>query len=62
MHSRTPNENGGIDSRCLDCLLTIASGIETEDELDRLEGRHLCPEKLLAQLLAQKQAEAGAAP
>jgi hypothetical protein len=61
MYSRTPNENGGFDSRCLDCLLTIACGIQTEAELDRLEDRHLCPEKVLAQLQVQKKAEAGGA-
>ncbi|HUB00413.1 MAG TPA: hypothetical protein VMA34_18925 [Terracidiphilus sp.] len=55
MYSRTQNENGSYNSRCLDCLLTIASCVETEGELDRIEERHLCPEKALAQLLVQRR-------
>jgi len=54
MYSRTQNENGSYNSRCLDCLLTIASCVETEEELDGLEVKHLCPEKALAQLLARR--------
>jgi len=53
MYSRTQNENGSFNTRCLDCLLTVASSIETEEDLERLELGHLCPEKVLAQLLAQ---------
>jgi hypothetical protein len=32
--------------------MTVASAVETPEELDRLEGIHLCPEKALAQLVA----------
>jgi hypothetical protein len=39
---------------CLDCLLTIATSVENETELELLEMRHVCPEKALAQLLAGK--------
>ncbi len=56
MYSRTQNENGSYNTRCLDCFMTIASSVETEKELDRVEARHLCPEKVLAQLLAQSKA------
>ncbi len=56
MYNRTQNENGSYNTRCLDCFMTIASCVETEDELERLEARHICPEKVLAQLLAQERA------
>ena len=56
MYSRTQNENGSYNSRCLDCFMTIASYVETEKELDEREAHHLCPEKVLAQLLAQERA------
>lgn len=49
MYSRTQNENGSYNTLCLDCLLTVASCVESEEELERIEARHLCPEKALAQ-------------
>jgi hypothetical protein len=52
MYSRTQNENGSYNTRCLDCFMTIASSVETEEELLRLEATHFCPEKVLAGLLA----------
>ena len=58
MYNRTQNENGSFNSRCLDCFLTIASCVETEKELDERETHHLCPEKALAQLLAEEKAAA----
>jgi len=36
--------------------MTIASCVETEEELDEREAHHLCPEKVLAQLLAEEKA------
>jgi hypothetical protein len=54
MYSRTQNENGSFNTRCLDCFMTIASCVETSKELDELETRHICPEKALAQLLKQE--------
>lgn len=56
MYSRTQNENGTYNTRCLDCLMNIAWNVETPEELDRLETHHLCPEKALANLLAREQA------
>jgi len=53
MYSRTQNENGTFNTRCLDCFMTIASSVETEQELDEREAHHLCPERVLAQLLAE---------
>ncbi len=55
MYSRTQNENGTYNTRCLDCFMTIASCVETMEELDQRETRHICPEKALAQLLAQER-------
>jgi hypothetical protein len=55
MYSRTQNENGTYNTRCLDCFLTIASSVETESVLDAQEARHICPEKALAWLYAQEQ-------
>jgi len=53
MYNRTQNENGSFNTRCLYCFMTIASCVDLEPELDRLEIRHLCPEKVLADLAAQ---------
>jgi hypothetical protein len=54
MYSRTQNENGTYNTRCLYCLLTIATSVESEAELERLETRHMCPERALAELIARK--------
>jgi hypothetical protein len=56
MYSRTQNDNGSFNTRCLDCFMTVASCVETEQELDRVEWRHICPEKALAQMLEQEKA------
>lgn len=56
MYSRTQNENGTYNTRCLDCFMTIASSTETEEELDEVETRHACPEKALSALLKQAKA------
>ncbi|MGA2673416.1 MAG: hypothetical protein ABSE99_09310 [Terracidiphilus sp.] len=63
MYSRTQNENGTYNTRCLDCFMTVASAVETEAELRLVEVRHICPEKALADLLAkEKSIVAGAHP
>ena len=51
MYSRTQNDNGTYNTRCLDCFMTIASSVETEQELFRVEERHFCPERALSELL-----------
>jgi hypothetical protein len=56
MYSRTQNENGTYNTRCLFCFMTIASSIEIDKELDRLEARHICPERALAELLELEKA------
>jgi hypothetical protein len=53
MYSHTQNENGTYNTRCLYCFMTIASSVETDKDLVRLESRHICPERALAELLAQ---------
>jgi hypothetical protein len=55
MYSRTQNENGSYNTRCLDCFMTIASSVETDDELLKCEAIHVCPEKALAGLLAREK-------
>jgi hypothetical protein len=36
--------------------MTVASSVETPEELERLESRHFCIERALAELLAQEKA------
>ena len=54
MYSRTQNDNGTFNTRCLDCFMTIASAVETEQDLYRLEARHICPERALSELFKQE--------
>lgn len=56
MYHHTLNENGTYNSRCLHCFMTIASAVDTELTLQDIEALHLCPEKVLADLLAGKNA------
>lgn len=56
MYSRTQNENGTYNTRCLDCLMTVGFSIESEEELGRVEADHLCPEKALHELMEQEKA------
>jgi len=56
MYSRTQNDNGSFNTRCLDCFRTVSSCVETEKELERVEVHHMCPEKALAQLMAEEKA------
>jgi len=55
MYSRTQNDNGTYNTRCLYCFMTVASAVDTSEELDQFEARHICPEKALAQLLASER-------
>jgi len=54
MYSRTQNENGTFNTRCLYCLLTVATAVESEEDLERIELHHTCPERALAELVAGK--------
>jgi hypothetical protein len=54
MYSRTQNENGTFNTRCLYCFMTIARSLEAELELDKVEARHICPERALAELHARE--------
>ena len=60
MFSRTQNDNGTYNTRCLDCMMTVASWVERDDDLERIELHHMCPERALAQLLAHESARAHA--
>jgi hypothetical protein len=53
MFSRTQNENGTYNTRCLYCFMTVASAVESANELDDVEVHHVCPEKALADLVAR---------
>jgi hypothetical protein len=55
MYNRTQNENGTYNTRCLYCFMTIASSVETEADLRLVEAHHICPEKVLSDLLAQEK-------
>jgi hypothetical protein len=57
MYNRTQNENGSFNTRCLYCFLTVASAIESEQELDQVEDQHVCPEKALAQMFALQKSQ-----
>ncbi|MGA2349092.1 MAG: hypothetical protein ABSF70_01555 [Terracidiphilus sp.] len=57
MYSRTQNENGTYNTRCLYCFMTIAFCVESEAGLAQLEARHICPERALAELLALEKAK-----
>lgn len=59
MYSRTQNENGSYNTRCLYCFLTVASAIESEQELARIEVNHVCPEKALSRLRAEREQHSG---
>jgi hypothetical protein len=62
MYNRTQNENGTYNTRCLYCFMTIASSVETDTELGRVEGRHICPERALSELLQQEKAAESRTP
>jgi hypothetical protein len=55
MYHHTRNDNGSYNTRCLHCFMTIASSVETEEELAAREQHHICPEKALADLLAPEK-------
>jgi len=42
-------------------MMTVVSSIESEDDLERLESHHLCPERALALLLTKEAAIAAQA-
>ncbi len=43
MYSRTQNENGTYNTRCLYCFMTVASDVESDEELARVEVRQCLP-------------------
>jgi len=54
MFNHTQNENGTYNTRCLYCFMTIASAVESLEDVERVEVQHICPEKALADLLAHR--------
>jgi hypothetical protein len=53
MFSHTQNDNGTYNTRCLYCFMTVASAVESAEELEHLEEHHICPERVLADLVAR---------
>jgi hypothetical protein len=56
MYSRTQNDNGTYNTRCLYCFMTIVSSVESPEELEQRERRHICPERALSELLELEKA------
>jgi hypothetical protein len=54
MYSQTQNDNGTYNTRCLYCFMTVASAVESLEELNRVEAQHICPERALADLFARQ--------
>jgi hypothetical protein len=55
MYSRTQNENGTYNTRCLYCFMTVASAVESSQDLDQVETHHCCPERALVELLDRRR-------
>ncbi len=53
MFNHTQNENGTYNTLCLYCFLTVASDVESTEEIEQVENHHICPERALADLLAR---------
>ena len=57
MYQRIQNENGTYNTRCLFCFMTVASAVESDEDLQKVEARHLCPERVLSELILQSTAD-----
>ncbi len=55
MFHQSQNDNGTYNTRCLDCLMSVATAVESPEELACIESNHLCAEKALLQLLAKQK-------
>jgi hypothetical protein len=62
MYSRTQNDNGTYNTRCLHCFMTVASAVESEVDLQGFEGHHICPEMVLVQMLGRNAFAESSAP
>jgi hypothetical protein len=62
MFSHTQNENGTYNSRCLYCFMTVASSVESVEEIEKPETHHICPEKVLSDLLGRSRTGAAHPP
>jgi hypothetical protein len=51
VYSRTQNEDGTFNTRCLYCFRTVGIAVKEESELEIVEKAHMCPERALAQML-----------
>ena len=57
MYQHIQNEDGTYNTRCLYCFLTVASAVESSQDLEKVEGRHMCPERALFELMTQHVSE-----
>lgn len=62
MFSHTQNDNGTYNTRCLYCFMTIASSLVSIRDVELIETQHICPERALAELLAQHRLVTGDLP
>jgi hypothetical protein len=53
MFSHTQNENGTYNIRCLYCFMTVASAVESVEEIEKVETHHFCLERALSGILAR---------
>jgi hypothetical protein len=50
MFHHTQNENGTFNTLCLYCFMTVASAVESNEEIEKVEASHMCPEHVLSEL------------
>ena len=50
MFYHTQNENGTYNTLCLYCFMTVASAVESKEDLEKVEAGHMCPEHVLSEL------------
>jgi len=55
MFRRTQNDNGTFNTLCLDCMMTVALGVDGPPGLAAVERKHMCVEKALVQLFQASQ-------
>lgn len=51
MYNRTQNENGTYNTLCLHCFMTVASALESNDDMERVEAKHMCLERMISELV-----------
>jgi hypothetical protein len=52
MFHHTQNENGTYNTLCLYCFMTVASAVESNEDLEKVEEKHVCPERAISELVS----------